>query len=108
MTFLKSVKSKVKSFAKARIEEFKENQRQNAEFNRQLQQKIKVARQEAFTKEAVKQAKLRAKDLAKLKFNPPKGTSGLGSAQAGLNHAINFGVPKQKNKEFDAFDPLRL
>lgn len=89
------------------------------EYQRELHKQVKVARREAFTREAVKQAKVRARVIAKQKFGPkPKSKVAGGSSwQSGLQRAINFdegmglSFPKPKKisqgkktiKEFDPF-----
>lgn len=95
---------KLKELAKERYKAFQEQQRERKEFQKELNKKIVVAKRESFSEEAVKQAKLRAKAEARLKFNPPPNKSN--SAKAGLDFAINFDEPSGKSK--NKFDPLNL
>lgn len=98
----------LKDLVREKIDEYKKVQKVRKGYESILKKKIELAKRQAFAKEAVRQAKITAKENAKVRFSKPKQNSGLGNlgnAQQGLQNSINFGVPKQKDNK-KKFDPI--
>lgn len=92
----------LKKFAKKRYSEFAENQKLRNEYQKTVNKAVTEARQKAYLKQAVIEAKKKAQQQAKMKFNPPQTKSNLSGISAGTEFAINFGMPKQpKTKKID-------
>lgn len=83
----------VKKGAKSYVDDFKKKSADNKAYKQEVGEAVKKARREAFKKEAVKQAQLRAKIQAKQKFNPDQKTGGGMSAEARNIIYGGFGSP---------------
>jgi len=92
----------VKKGAKSYVDQYKKTSADNRAYKQEVGEAVKQARREAFKKEAVKQAQLRAKIQAKQKFNPTPTSAGGGmSAEArsiiyGGGFGSQMNVPKEK------------
>jgi len=60
----------LKDYIKRKHQAFKKSRAEKKVYEKQLKVKVKVARREAYTDEAVKQSQLRARIRAKQRFNP--------------------------------------
>ena len=89
MKIIKSLKRSGKVFVKKQQEIGIKNakkRKERKEYNSQLNKELITIRRDAYRKEALKQARLKAQVNARNKFNPPKQKSG---AMGNINDIIN-------------------
>lgn len=63
---------KIKKYAKKKFKEFQKSQKEKGEYRKELKQEATTIQRKAYKEEYLKQAKGKAKQLAKEKFNPQK------------------------------------
>lgn len=93
----------LKKGAKSYLDDYKKTSTDNKAYRNEVNEAVKKAKREAFKKEAVKQAQLRAKIQAKQKFNPVQQSSGLGGGMSAEARSIIYGsgfgspqIPKER------------
>lgn len=88
----------IKKKTSEKIEEYKEDSRDKAIYRKQLAEEMKKARRQAYLKESVKQARLKAVKDAKLKFQPK--ANPLLNPNPFMNGMLG-GVPKKETLKAD-------
>jgi len=90
----------IKEYFKKQLKEVEKNFKEKSEYNAKLQKEVKDARRQAYLKESIKQAKLKAMRDAKQKFNPPKTKNNVVTSKGGPSLSIEKNKQKRK-KEFE-------
>lgn len=96
MLSVQGISQAIRKKAKPLIEAHKDKQR----FEQELKAKVLKAKRESYSKEAVKQARLKAKMQAKLKYNPPKPKQPSQTLFAGLPQQ-SAAEQKKKKEQFN-------
>lgn len=89
----------IKKGAKSYSDNYKKTSADNKKYRSEVNEAVKVARRKSYKSEAVKQAGLKGKIMAKQKFNPtPQTSGGAGGMTAearSLIYGSGFGQPQQ-------------